>query len=188
MAIAISLIVGLALFIRVVFTGVIKYALPVFTGGLGFSPTIVSSPFVAAVVSTLSLLVCFNLTATVLRVWTPTRGRGARRGGTERFHAGSRIPLLCSTVGGETHLIGGRTPGVVFSCLDLFFFTFSFGFSTLSSFLSEVTVTSFSVNAEVVEFVVIVEPVPASPESRAVICTYGPPAGDVADTDALCTI
>ncbi len=62
-------IIYVALFFTMVITGIVNSTLPVVTGVLGTSPTIVTDPFVAAVISTMSLVMCFGITVSLLGVW-----------------------------------------------------------------------------------------------------------------------
>lgn len=64
----VTLMVSLALINAVVVTGLINDDLPLLTDGINFSPTIVTGPLVSAIYSSLSLLVCFNITGLVLRL------------------------------------------------------------------------------------------------------------------------
>lgn len=65
----ITLIIYLALVYAVLLSRVVNNVLPITTRGLRISPTIVTSPLVAAVISAAALLVCFGVTGVLLRLW-----------------------------------------------------------------------------------------------------------------------
>lgn len=64
-----TIIVTYSLVKAIVVTGLIKYVLPLLTGGMGLSPTVVTSPLVAALISAFSVLVCFGVTAMLFHLW-----------------------------------------------------------------------------------------------------------------------
>lgn len=65
-----TLVLKVAVFVALDLSAVDKAIIPVLVGALGFSPTVTSKPFVAAVGSVLKLCVCFSVTSFLLRlVW-----------------------------------------------------------------------------------------------------------------------